>query len=822
MRVLARIPSAAALDRLWDLHKLYLRRIREQKEITDEHATWSFLRDLSFAALRVCSQRQPQWLVQKIHAADVQHDPVWELAHLMANLETPAAQALWVEVKPALFAKIPPEKPRSLINCIRHFQDTEEIPRLEQWLTEKSDFACSAALSALAVLDPDRALACLSDFPRGELYFSRNWWLPELLISRRTQLQAKLFALMQEPGADAREIADCYQNYENEMDVATVNLLLDVLEREIPKHFNQETGAITPRLSFWLELLGKLSRAEFIEPLHARSDSHLDALLTTVACSRLGRAGRSFDLDLHNARLLLLKIGGSGITTLVNKELAHPDFYARLDGLAWALVKPDSETRRLLRNITESDRLTGTPPEPSEQLLATRALAALHEDEAVIQSVLRWGLHAPADLTEWWEGHAPVSSERLQTAIVALESEDISICTNAVLVVGMSGQKDLAPRIRQILSTAPGSSELALAAVLALGDLGDANRETIRLLQGQLDVPEHRLHAAKALFRIKTPEALDSLEQYLQRIASDFELFWNVGIRVVLVLAKNPLKRRSVAKILWAAMKEQPLQLWPIECLEIIGEVDDAAAQEWLRELAFPIESPLSDAGRLDFVIRGLAKFDTESAFQAAALALRRTQGGGERIPRLLLDLNVESAISVLCDHMPQERHTLMRWTIGRALRQVEKVDLVRQPIEEMLKSPDSEIRQAGAELCGWQGVDYLQDALYNLYTDDMSEKVRGAAREALLRQRDQKEIRQLFDMFRVASNDERWRVLEAIIELGDPYLLGNRGDPLWLGQILGDAEFALVKHAEKRLEENIKERRRRAEQADREANQAA
>jgi len=277
-----------------------------------------------------------------------------------------------------------------------------------------------------------------------------------------------------------------------------------------------------------------------------------------------------------------------------------------------------------------------------------------------------------------------------------------------------------------------------------------------------------------------------------------------------------------VASILWAAMKEQPLPLWPIECLEILGEVDDAAAREWLREHAFPIDSPLPDVGRLDFVIRGLAKFDAASAFLAAELALRRTQGGGERIPRFLLDLNIESAIPVLCDHMPQERHTLMRWAIGRALRQVEKVDLVRQHMEEMLKSPDSEVRRAGAELCGWQGDDFLQDVLHSLYTDDMSDEVRGAAREALLRQRDQKETRQLLDMFRAASNDERWRVLEALIELGDPYLLSNRGDLLWLGQILGDAEFALVKHAEKRLEESIKERRRRAEQADQETNQAA
>lgn len=98
---------------------------------------------------------------------------------------------------------------------------------------------------------------------------------------------------------------------------------------------------------------------------------------------------------------------------------------------------------------------------------------------------------------------------------------------------------------------------------------------------------------------------------------------------------------------------------------------------------------------------------------------------------------------------------------------------------------------------------------------------IHRAAREALLRQRDCNEVRQLFTMFCSAKSDERWSILEALIELGDPYLLATREDPLWIGQILDGAEIALVKHAEKRLEERRKEIQERAKRTDRDDERA-
>lgn len=781
MRVLARISSAAALDRLWELHRLHVQRKHEQQGLEEKDSEPYWLYDLSFSALRACTRIQPQWLVQKIRNANSQSEPVWELAYLLANLEDLSAKELWMEVKSILFAKVPPDRPRSLIHCIRRFRDCEEIPQLEQWLMEKSDFASVSALAALAILDPDRALACLSDLPRNELYLFRGWWFPELLVNRRTELQARLFALMRATGADVREIARCYQGYENEMDAATVDFLLDTLEQEITKHFDKETGEVIPRLFFWLELLARLTRAELLERLRSRAGSKLEALLTALACSRVGRTGGYFNHDLHSARLLLLKIGGSGITTLVNCELAHSDFYACLNGLAWALVKPDAETRRLLKAITESDQL------------------------------------------EWWDEHTPISDERLQKAMEAIEGTDESAQINALLVLGTSGRKDLIPRIRQILSIARAESKLALAAMIALDELGDKSSETVRLFTLQVQVPERNVRAVKALLRIGTDEALKNLEHYLCVIhRSDFQQFHKIGAELALDLLKYPLTQQVALRTLWPTIKDQSWISWPHACFEAVGDLGDQEVQDWLREEAFPTDGALRDANRTASVIRGLAKFDPVTAFQAARLALRQMQCDRAAIPDLLLELGSDGAILVLCDHAPAERHALTRWAIGRALRYAEKKDPVLENLKGMLQSPDPRVRQAGAELAGWQNCGHLQEMLHKLCIDDMSDRVRRVSREALLRQRDEEEVYRLMNAFRSADSDQQWSLLEAIIETGDPYLLGNKTDPLWIGQILDNAEIPLVKHAKGRLEERIKEMRSRAEKIDRDMEREA
>lgn len=219
--------------------------MQKQQALQEKDGEPFFLRDLSFSALHACVQLQPSWLAQKIHSADPDKEPCSALVYLMAHLTDPALKNLWLEVKPLLFAKMPAVEPCSLINCIRHFRDQEELSRLEQWCLEEKDFASSAAFSALAILDPDRALTRLRDVAHHELLFSRGWWLPELLTSRPVETQNALRTWMQETPADIWQIANVYQGQENEMDAETANVLLNVLEQELQSYFDVLKASFT-------------------------------------------------------------------------------------------------------------------------------------------------------------------------------------------------------------------------------------------------------------------------------------------------------------------------------------------------------------------------------------------------------------------------------------------------------------------------------------------------------------------------------------------------------------------------------------------------
>lgn len=820
MRVLAEFPAVTALDRLWELHEHNARQLAATSgaDQQEAHADSLYEYGLIFSALRACTNLNPHWLVQAIHLADAHNEPVWDLAYLMANLKDSDAQAQWMAVKPLLFKKMPPEKPRSLINCIRHFRDAEEIPRLEQWISEKADFASDAALAALVVIDLDRALHHLGSFPPGKLSLTKLWWFHELLSGRRNALIETLLALMQNPGTEVWDIVRLYRGDSNEMDVRTLECFLNILDAQLAGEVAEQDEGISPRVRLLLEVLAKVSRPELLEHLATRAHSQLEAQLTSVACARVNRAGRYFDHDLHHARLLLLKIGGNGLTTLVNHELASSDVHAKIAGLTWALVRSDEQTKRLLRTLTQDEQLAEINEGRYAQVLAIQALAALHENETVVDAVLHWGLGVPVTLTQWWGGHAIVSDERVRTALQALESEDSRLWPGAILTVEFSRRQDLISNIHGIITKAKTNSDVARATIIALREMENTAPETVRFLKEQLRMSENRLYAVNALIRVGTAEAMTIITDYFKETARDFSVLHEIGIEIGHFLAKDPKNRPWIVTTLWSALKNLHSFLWRSEDLEILGDAEEQRIREWLVEQAFPPRETHADTGRLAGIIRAIAKFDPDTAFAAARHAMAM-DGNREAIPPLVMELNDHRALSVLCERMSQERSTLTRWAIGRTLRRSKEISSVQEILEKMVQDADVRERQAAAELGGWLDGVTLESALATLATDDRSDTVRTIARDALRRRRDHHEVRKLFDSFTSAHTTQRWNILEAIIELGDPILLSSQEDSLWLGQILQETDTALTNYAEQRLKEREKELRNEAEQKDRAGN---
>ena len=104
--------------------------------------------------------------------------------------------------------------------------------------------------------------------------------------------------------------------------------------------------------------------------------------------------------------------------------------------------------------------------------------------------------------------------------------------------------------------------------------------------------------------------------------------------------------------------------------------------------------------------------------------------------------------------------------------------------------------------MAGWLPIPEITKKLGHLADHDSSINVRHAALDALERHRKEKMVCELLEAFPRAKPEHQWALLVAILEVADPYLLTDREDPLWLGQIFTeDVPRAFVHHAKAVLE---------------------
>jgi hypothetical protein len=324
------------------------------------------------------------------------------LAWLLWDVERPEAKDFWYRLKTILFEKGAPDKPRSLICCISRFKDSEELPRLVEWLNCHDDFAPPAAFSALCQLDPHTALHAVQRLDDAETTLTSFWWLPELLFRIPQIAHERLLAVAKQRLDGYRYLADIYAGHENLIDEATLEFYLDALEAELAAHPAHLIANGVPGSTHCLRLLANIHRPDLLRVIEARTHTPLAALISKVAQSQLPHCRYTMDPLFEKAREVLYKLGGQNLIDLINSEMASHDRQIRQMGMADALRQPDDRTRALLRTIAQSDELRGSSPLPREQRRAIEVLAALGDEEPVIQGVLRWGRHVSQSILSYW------------------------------------------------------------------------------------------------------------------------------------------------------------------------------------------------------------------------------------------------------------------------------------------------------------------------------------------------------------------------------------------------------------------------------------
>ncbi len=759
MRILAKRPSPDALDRLWELHceatrapASFLGRDDREYQVYED----------TFGALRSCASVNPDWLRQAVENANSENEPVHTLAYLVAN--TANGKGLWLESKPILFEKVPPGHERSLASNIFAHADDAEVDWLLKRVDRTDNLLGPWALRALIRLDPDKALAELGRLPKEYLGPTKHWCFGELLAKRPELTRSKILSMMKEHAAPWT-IAQVYRDDENSMDATTLEFLLDDLQSLLDTALAHPSGSTSGPLYTALTILSKADRLELTECFERRRDALLEETLTQWMTGIGPRVSVFPDcLERDPAMSVLHRIGGEGFTKVMNSWLRANNQYGRWEGIQLAAKRPDNETIDLLYGIAQRDSLWNGGDYPVEQSHSADALAALGHRDKVIAYLLRWHLRVSPETLQYCTTGDPMCDESMSVGLHALTAEAVP-SPGAVLALAVGGRKDYVPKVRAILEQVPPDSDTALACVLTLDHLGDRTAATEAVLIRQLEVKKHRSAATRALVHTRSESAINALLKQLEREYDD---------TIADALRRHPGTQVRAAELIWERFRSPAGHFMVGFMTDSFGLLETQDANEYLRATAFDNEGGFWIGGTKIRAIRGLARFDPDSAFLAARRALANTAyHEREQYPYLLIELNRERAIHALLSQIVQERSTAVSWAIGRALSDGYLTD----ELKSWLMSPETRQRLAACRLAGWMKDGGVLEKDLRSRLDDPNEEVAQAAREALVRLRDGREALSLVAVISEERDTaRRWVLLDCLVRIADP---GDDNQPL-------------------------------------------
>ena len=800
MAVLEAAPDPRHLDRLWDLHQ-------QCADARDNNIDGYNIADYqtSFAALQAGIKLDPEWLRNRILAADKDSERIVELGYLLSGLEHPNAPEIWQDTSDVLMSKLLPNKPRSLINCIARFGDREKIDFVIEQLSCSEDFASWAAFRALTILAPQEAIGRLIEVEENDLSSIRNEWLPHLLRVHPEQTRQRILELAQSDPKGYRLITNIFWERPNELDEAMLRFVLRTLEtdlRNLREAFTEESSIPNHPLDF----LGRIACPKLLKILQAEADGELERLIVEVALSRLHTNSGDFDHILKNARRILILIEGQGITTLINRELASEHFWVRHGGLKWAFVRADDSTKKRLAAIAQRpiprDANEKPKPESSQEFCqAITALAVLGEDSILVEILMQTdAVHIPINLVDHLatlrahRGPMPKVLTQQALRIIQDAASPEALLKTSLVIACLSGNSDFVPTVRTVLKRADPESQIANYACIALRELGDQSDDFARLAEQLTQTRVNVEWGLNALIGLGN-KGIEFLQNWI-RSPSTTEYIDSV-IRILYRYAETRKFAVDAAvercRRLHRGFMNDPLY-------DIAAELDDPDLRKQILDVAF------AERAMEPFrAIQGLAKFNVARAVEAIERGLHFHPKIERDLCLLLVRIAPETAAEkLLSAAITIERKSLIP-AVGRALRRLDPTTVAPSVVEQM-SIPLRSRRESVAELAGWLPIPEITKKLGYLADHDNSIDVRRVALDALERQRREQMVYELLEDFSHAKPEHQWALLVAILEVADPYLLTDSEDSLWIGQIFKEGvPYAFVHHAKKVIRERKK-----------------
>ena len=786
------VPDPDHMDRLWEIHQ-------ERRNAREHSADRRFERghEKTFSALRAGVAQNPEWLRERVCKADAAREPVSELGYLLSGLDEPRAGSIWRDVRDILMEKIGKTNPRSLLHCIARFADNEKIDFVFEHLSSREEIVSATAMLALAYLEPKEAIGRISVKDDGQSFFKDDW-LPILLRadSELTRQQIRKLAVSDPRGQ--RLMEEYFEQRPADLDEETFELVLKTREKQLRDNNDDVTTKDVIWPYFPLRFLGRMCCAKILRRLQDEAGGQLEAAITKLACSRLRGNNRAQDRILETGRRALVLIAGTGISTLINRELTSEHFWIRHGGLNWAWICGDDSAivhlADIARRLLPRDS-AGEPESEAQQEFHTAmiGLAALGADEILVEILSNPTVanYVPEHLVNF-RAHRGQVSERLSAQAVRTmrnmeTSDDALQC--ALLIAWLSGDAELIPDVQDVFERVEPESKTASYACIALQVLGDETAEFANIAERLAFTHENCQWGLEALVGLGS-EGVEGLSRWLKQ-QGDGEHIKYLEFVIRALYARTETRNYAIEAAVEYCRK---YHVSPRPLYEIAAESDDGSIRERILEKAFAEHSVMVKAP-LE-AMRGLAKFDTSRAEEAIVLGLSNHPKIERELCRLLVDIAPETAAEKLIEAAIELERDSLTDAVGRALRRADS-KVVIEAVEKHLDGSDR-VRKVVCQILGWLQIPELTQSLEKIAERESVIAVRRAALDALYRHREEKAIRGLFSEFQAeCSAARRWAFFVAILETADPHLLTDREDSLWLGHIITkDVPYAFEHYA--------------------------
>jgi hypothetical protein len=712
-------------------------------------------------------------------------------------------------------SKVAAARQRSLATCIHIFRDAAETDWLVARVNRREDMVGAVALRALAVINPERALASLSELPHVDLYMTREWCFGEL--ARRLPIEATAwFAARLREHSDPWQFALVLQGQEDIIDPDSFEFLLDRLSELLDvESRSPDPNTISAACRGGIQFLNAVHRPLLLDRLRLRRGSEFERHLTNWLLAVGPQRGMSREYEKNEGLAVLTKIGGDGFSQVIDEWLDRGDWFARMQALPLAQRRATSHTIEILTRLSQGHEDGENEDENRLGVVSGYAAAALSTHGCwapVIQYYCRVGLRCLNVVIECSSERSPPLTDNQITPALNQIRPDGSATPGSVIAIGFSGRKDLLPMVRGVLHHAEPSSETTRGALSALQWLGDTEPNTVPYVERS--VPYHDFYATNTLFVNGSDAAVAALAVRLAVQPDIQSAAFLSSTSLYRETALDCLRQVATGRVRLSANDLHAItQLVSADVLVALANDPEVYAQA--EEDAFSPYGGMCFLGEKPAALRIVGLRQPESAGRTALARLQdpNTQDAEHYVP-LVVEFCPDSATEQLLEVVVSNPSERVIRAIGRQLCQLRAAETVHTWLADSLP----ERRLAGCRVAGsLEPTAGLLTAIANCI-DDPDRRISNAARAAIAQLRRSEIAAELLCQLILETDPmHRWTLLDVLIDTSDPGVPGNR--PNWVATAAAHLTPAMRKHLGKRLQDRAQKVNAEYEKLDRRRN---